>query len=216
MDDRKLSRRQLLKAAAALGVTGAALDPLTAFADEGEGSQVTWDLVLLAAGPVVTRGGHASANTDSAKSSRITVTGHGTFPNVDGCSPNVTGGGTWTVVKPATETDTRCFGSPTGVNGTYRVVELLSWRPAPGGSLPIPDHTGDKGKPSAGLATLRVLYDNGRRGTLTVSCELPGAPDCMFEGITASMDYEDFWSREEPTATDGRTLFHIAEEGESD
>jgi hypothetical protein len=219
MDDRKLSRRQLLKAAGALGVAAAALDPIKAFADDDEGSgRVTWDITnvnFVAGSPThVTRGGHAKAKSTNGMhgvTAEITVTGHGTFPNTDKCSKNVTGGGTWAVTGT---TDPKCFPG----NGNYRVIELLSWHPAPG-TLPLPDNTGDKGKPSSGLATLRVLYDNGRRGTLTVSCDLPvGAPACMFEGITASMDYEDFWQAEKPVGgVDGnRTLFHISSNGEGD
>ena len=201
MEGRKLSRRQLLKAAGAVSVAGVVLDPTKALADDEEdGSQVTWDIVLLTGG-AVTRGGHASA--DAEDGSRITVTGHGTFPNVDSCTTAVTGGGTWSITRPGT--DERCFVG----SGNYQVTELLSWHPAPGGFLPPSDQTGDEGKPSAGLAILRVLYDNGRRGTLTVSCDLPGAPPCLFEGITASMVYEDFANHEEPTETDGRTLFHV-------
>jgi hypothetical protein len=147
---------------------------------------------------------------DAEDGSTITVTGHGTFPNVDRCSPVVTGGGTWHIDRKTT--DTRCF---TG-GGNYRVTELLSWQAAAGGTLPIPDDTNDKGKPSAGLAILRIEYSNGQQGTLTVSCDLPGAPECMFEGITASMAHEDFWSHHKPTANDGRTLFHISEPGDSD
>jgi hypothetical protein len=99
------------------------------------------------------------------------------------------------------------------------VIELLSWHPAAGKLPPgLGDSTGDKGTPSSGLATLRVLYNNGRRGTLTVSCDLPvGAPACMFEGITASMDYEGFWQNQAPGTGEGnRTLFHIRSDGEDD
>ena len=219
MDDRKLSRRQLLKAAGALGVAAAALDPIKAFADENEGQgRVTWDLInvnFANGGPThITRGGHAKAQSTNGMhvvTAEITVTGHGTFPNTDKCSKDVTGGGTWAVTGT---TDAACFPG----SGNYQVIELLSWHPAPG-TLPLPDNTGDRGTPSSGLATLRVLYDNGRRGTLTVSCDLPvGAPACMFEGITASVDYEDFWQAEKPVGGEegNRTLFHISSNGEGD
>jgi hypothetical protein len=218
MDDRKLSRRQVLKAAGALGVAAVAFDPIKAFADDDESSgRVTWDLInvnFVNGSPThITRGGHAEAkstNGNHVVTAEITVTGHGTFPNTDKCSKNVTGGGTWAVTGT---TDPACFPG----SGKYRVTELLSWHPA-SGTLPLPDSTGDKGKPSSGLATLRVLYDNGRRGTLTVSCHLPvGAPACTFEGITASMDYQDFWQTEAAGAVEGnRTLFHISSNGEGD
>ena len=222
MDNRKLSRRQLLKAAGALGVAAAALDPMKVFADENEGQgRVTWDIInvnFVNGSPThVTRGGHAKAQSTNGMhtvTAEITVTGHGTFPNTDKCSKDVTGGGTWAVTGT---TDPACFPG----SGNYQVIELLSWHPAPG-TLPLPDNTGDRGTPSSGLATLRVLYhnENGtqRRGTLTVSCDLPvGSPACMFEGITASMDYEDFWQTEKPGAGEGnRTLFHISSNGGGD
>jgi hypothetical protein len=204
MDDRKLNRRQLLKAAGALGAAAAVLDPTRVLADE-EGGQgrVTWDIVTVGPGGA-SRGGEASAFSEDG--SRITVTGHGTFPNADRCSHDVTGGGTWKIT--AVSSDPRCFRG----SGKYRVIELLSWHPAPGGTLPIPDNTNDKGSVSAGLVTLRLLFDNGHRGTLTVSCDLPGAPGCMFEGITASMVYEDFWNHDKG----GFTLFHVSGNGNGD
>jgi hypothetical protein len=222
MDDRKLSRRQLLKAAGALGVAAAALDPIKAFADEDEGNgRVTWDIINISfatGSPHITRGGWAKAmSTDNnhATTAEISVTGHGTFPNRDKSSKDVTGGGTWKVTTTAAAPNA-CFPG----SGNYRVTELLSWHPA-SGTLPLTDSTGDKGKPSSGLATLRLLYDNGRRGTLTVSCHLPvGAPACTFEGITASMDYEDFWKNEAPASSPmipgNRTLFHVSDGGEGD
>lgn len=217
MNERRLSRRQLLKAAGALGAAAVVLDPTKVFADEGEGEgRVTWDIInvnFASGGPTqITRGGHASAmstdNTHVVKA-KITVTGRGTFPNTDACSKDVTGGGTWSVTGTS---DAACFPG----SGNYEVIELLSWHPA-AGTLPLPDNTGDKGTPSSGVATLRVHFDNGRRGTLTVSCHLPAGPTpaCIFEGITASMDYEDFWQAEAPVGgVEGdRTVFHISSDG---
>src|SRR5438132_9126928 len=106
MDNRKLSRRQLLKAAGALGVAAAAFDPIKAFADEGDGNgRVTWDIINVnfnaSGSPThVTRGGHAKAQSTNGMhivTAEINVTGHGTFPNTDKCSKDVTGGGTWSI-----------------------------------------------------------------------------------------------------------------------
>jgi hypothetical protein len=216
MGERRINRRQLLKAAGAIGAAAAVLEPANILADEGEGEgRVTWDLVNVTTGCVM-RGGEASAmSTDNSSppkpTARITLTGHGTFPNTDKSSKDVTGGGKWTV----TSDHEACFPG----HGEYRVIELLSWHPA-AGTLPLGDCTGDKGKPSSGLAILRVLYSNGRRGTVTVSCHLPAGPTpaCMFEGITATMDYEDFWMNEAPVAgkEGNRTLFHVSSEDERD
>src|SRR3989442_6572359 len=188
MDDRKLSRRQLLKAAGVLGVAAATLDPIKVLADENEGQgRVTWDIInvnFVNGSPThITRGGNAKAQSTNGMhtvTAEITVTGHGTFPNTDKCSKDVTGGGNSAVTGTS---DARCLPG----DGHYQVIELLSWHPA-AGTLPLPDNTGDRGTPSSGLATLRVLYhnENGtqRRGTLTVSCDLPvGSPACMFEVI---------------------------------
>ena len=46
-----------------------------------------------------------------------------------------------------------------------------------------------------GLAVLRIEYDDGSHGILMVSCHGTGTPNSVFEGITASKDFVDFWSR---------------------
>lgn len=155
---------------------------------------------------------HASARSNDG--SRITVTGSGTFPDVRHRSrKDVTGGGTWTVVA----SDSRCFPG----NGTFKVTELLDWTPE-GGTPPLPcDQIGPD--PSSGLAKLRVHYSNGKSGVLTVSCHFVGSPDCVFEGITASMEYEDFYNREAPMGMPGqpgfqegnRTTFHFLQNGDA-
>ncbi len=223
MGERKLSRRQLIKAAGLLGAAAAVIDPIKVFADDDEDEGlVTWDIVnvnFVNGSPTkVTRGGTAKAmSTDPnhAPTGEITVTGHGTFPNADRCSSDVTGGGTWKVTSRSAD----CFPG----SGTYRVTELLSWHRAPG-TLPLPDATGDSGTPSSGLAVLRVRFTDAASGkshpgTLTVSCHLPAGPTpaCTFEGITASVEYEDFWQNEAPGASEGnRTLFHVSSSDEED
>jgi hypothetical protein len=73
----------------------------------------------------------------------------------------------------------------------------------------------------AGLAKLRVSYSNGTTGVLTVSCHGAGTPDCVFEGITASMDYEDFWNAEAPDPAPpdvdaNRTAFHVVRKNDDE
>ncbi|HEY9287434.1 MAG TPA: twin-arginine translocation signal domain-containing protein [Candidatus Dormibacteraeota bacterium] len=211
MNDRHITRRQILKGAAAAGVVGALGAAAPAFAEgEDEGRRVRWDLINVATG-CVSPGGQASARSNDG--SKITVSGTGTFPFVrNKCRKDVTGGGTWMV----TASDPRCFPG----SGTFKVTELLSWTTA-GGTPPLPcDNIGPHS--SSGLATLRVAYSNGNSGTLTISCHFVGSPNCVFEGITATMDYEDFWNREAPVGMPGmpgflegnRTTFHILEHGE--
>jgi len=60
-----------------------------------------------------------------------------------------------------------------------------------------------------GLAFLRIRYSDGSRGVLVVSCRFnPGA---VFEGITASKGFVDYWSHVGPVpgVDGGRTLFHF-------
>jgi len=212
MTDLHTTRRQILKGAAAVGAVGALVGPAAVFAegDDGEGRRVRWDIILVGSG-CVAPGGMASASSNDG--SKITIGGTGTFPNVmNKCRKDVTGGGTWTV----TASDSRCFPG----TGTFKVTELLEWTTA-GGTPPLPcDNIGPHS--TSGLATLRVRYSNGKTGTLTISCHFVGSPNCVFEGITATMDYEDFWNREAPVGMPGmpgflegnRTNFHFIDNNE--
>jgi hypothetical protein len=73
------------------------------------------------------------------------------------------------------------------------------------------DTIGDRADSRAGLAILRISYSDGSRGTLTVSCHLQGTPASVFEGITASKSFIDYWSREAdvPGVDANRTIFHV-------
>ncbi len=114
-------------------------------------------------------------------------------------------------------------GAPTG-SGAYWVTELIRFTEAPGLANAlvidnIPGATGDLTDNRAGLLFVKIAYSDGSKGVLTVSCDLPGgpgpdrpgAPPTLFEGITASKGFVDYWNREAPVAgVDGnRTLFHI-------
>lgn len=145
--------------------------------------------------------------------SKITLTGHGTFePGEPG---EVTGGGTWTTFDPS--------GTVTGT-GRYRVTELIRFTVAPGFNNGltidnIPGATGDLTDNRAGLLFVKIAYSDGSKGVLVVSCDLPGgpgpdrpgAPSSLFEGITASKGFVDYWNRVAPVpGVDGnRTLFHV-------
>ena len=172
-----------------------------------------WDLIHVRSfnPPVVFPGGTASALANDG--SKIMLTGRGTF---DPCEPaDVTGRGRWTTFDSS--------GVQTG-SGTYRVTELIRFTLAPGfnnGSTidNIPGATGDLTDNRAGLAFLKITYSDGSKGVLVVSCVLPGgpgpdrpgAPGSIFEGITASKGYVDYWNRVAPMPNvDGnRTLFHV-------
>jgi hypothetical protein len=200
----EVTRREVLKGAAAVGVLGALGVPAAALAEDGPNVRIRWDIVNILT-PCVTPGGHSSARTiDGA---RITITGSGTFPNTNRCRKNVTGGGTWTIT-PGTAAS-GCFSG----SGDFTVTELLSWVVAPGTFPPglTCDAIGDPADIRAGLAKLRVSYSNGETGVLTISCHLFGTPDCVYEGITTTMRYEDFTFPEPPApgVDANRNAFHI-------
>jgi TAT (twin-arginine translocation) pathway signal sequence len=210
MTNPKITRRQIIKGAAAVGAIGAFGLPTAAFADEGNGGSeadglIRWDLIDITP-PDVRAGGDDTAS--SADGSTVTWTGSGTFrPS----SPRaVSGGGTWAT------TNTTFPGS-----GTYRVTELISWRLAPGtlvGTAITNDHIGRLEDTRAGLATLRVKYSDGLDGVLFVSCTLKGTPASVYEGTNGSRNYIDFF-KPAPNAFGphaNRTLFHAIGEGAED
>jgi hypothetical protein len=164
-----------------------------------QAQHVRWDIISLTSPPIIaTAGGVASAKAND--NSTITVTGTGTFvapAGGGGTSSAATGGGTWTVCNAA---GTVC------ANGAYQVTGLVRWEPAPGTLSPAITDTIDDGQASAGLAVLRVTYNDSERGVLVVSCRVSSAtPASVFEGITASKGFVDYWNRQAASFT----LFHI-------
>ena len=171
-----------------------------------EKGRVRWDIINLAFTTplVVSEGGPASALANDG--SKITLTGSGTFRSNGGDSENVTGGGNWTTFAAA--------GGATTGSGTYKVKKLVSFVLAPGTQVALTDTIGPVANSRAGLAVLRVAYSDGSEGVLVVSCHLGGAvvtPDSVFEGITASKGFVDYWNRVAPVTgvAGGRTNFHI-------
>ena len=164
-------------------------------------STVRWDIISVDFSTgTASAGGIASARAND--NSKITVTGSGTFQVEDGKLEEATGGGSWTTFNASNV--------GTG-SGTYRVTGAVRWEPAPG-TPPLPnDNIGNRADTSAGLAVLRIRYSDGSAGILVVSCHLLGTPDSVFEGITASKGFADYWNREAPPAPPGnanRTVFH--------
>jgi hypothetical protein len=174
-----------------------------------------WDIIFISTfdavnGNVIDAGGMASASAQDT--SKITLTGSGTFTVGD--SEDVTGGGTWqTVGEPPASTIN---------SGDYRVTGLVRFDVAPGAQASnAKDHIGDGtlADNRGGLAILRIAYSDGSKGILAVSCDLPGnpppgpagSPHSIFEGITASKGFVDYWNRAAPAAgvNGNRTLFHV-------
>ena len=97
-------------------------------------------------------------------------------------------------------------------SGTYKVSGFVEFHLAPG-TVPLPNDTiGNLADVRAGLAVLRIDYSDGARGILVISCHFTGTPDSVFEGITASKAFVDYWNREVAPAPPGdanRTAFHV-------
>jgi hypothetical protein len=198
-------------------ILGASLSllPVLAVADtRDDAATIRWDIIHIVtfspSGNVIAEGGMASALAQNK--SMITLTGSGTFTLGD--SDDVTGGGTWQTVAPPPESTTH--------SGTYRVTRLVRFDVAPGAQASnAKDLIGDGtlADNRGGLAILRIAYSDGSKGILIVSCDLPGnrppgpagSPDTLFEGITASKGFVDYWNRAAPVPNiDGnRTLFHV-------
>jgi len=165
----------------------------------GEAAHVRWDIIHVDfANLTLSAGGQASAFANDQSS--ITLTGSGTFVASAGdeeTSSAVTGGGTWHTFNPT--------GKATG-SGTYSVTGLVRWEPAPGTLPPgFVDLIGDPADTSPGLAVLRIAYSDGSAGVLVLSCTFDGTPPAVFEGVTASKGFVDYWNRQEENFTD----FHV-------
>jgi hypothetical protein len=175
-----------------------------------QATHIRWDLITVTVTAVpftitIDAGGSASAFAND--NSEITLTGSGTFvapAGGGGTSDAVTGGGTWQTSDP--------LGIATG-SGTYQVTGLVRWEVAPGNQDGVVDHIGTGATYRAGLAVLRIEYSDGEAGVLTLSCMGLGttSPAGVFEGITASKGYVDYWNREAPSIPNDEnfTNFHV-------
>jgi hypothetical protein len=183
-------------AAFALAVAGGAVGG-------SDNHKMRWDIVSIDFGAgTVDAGGFASAL--AADGSKITMTGSGTFRSNPGNPQSVTGGGTWTTFSPG--------GAATG-SGTYEVTGFVDFDVAPGTAPPLTILIDDAADARAGLAFLRIAYSDGSDGVLVVSCHLVGTPDSVFEGITASKGFTDYFNAVPPApgVDANRTLFTVAD-----
>jgi hypothetical protein len=195
---------------------------LAARAGGGGATRIRWDLIHLI-GNVLSAGGSDSAK--AADGSEITLTGSGTFLSVPGHGQGhgeghgngeaqaVTGGGTWETFDST--------GASTG-SGTYEVTGLVSFENAGPNGVPPPtliDTIGNYLDARGGLAVLRIVYSDGERGVLTVSCHGPvNVPNTVFEGITTTKGIVGYVDRGKPVnGVDGnRTVFHVLPHGGDD
>jgi hypothetical protein len=166
------------------------------------GQKYRWDIISIDfATSTINAGGSASAIANDG--STITLTGEGTFNAASNFSNrNVTGGGTWKTFDPS--------GNPTA-SGTYQVTSFVSFTVAPGTPRQPHDNIGDLEDQRAGLLFVTIEYSDGSTGVLTVSCDLIGTPDSVFEGIRVSKGFVDYWNGTEPVpgVNGNRTNFHI-------
>jgi hypothetical protein len=173
------------------------------FSASASNHHMRWDIISVDFGTgTVSAGGVASARAN-LDLSKITLTGSGTFRSNSGNPQDVTGGGTWQTFNAS--------GVSTG-SGTYTVTGLVSFILAPG-TFPLShDNIGNEADVRAGLLVVQIAYSDGSEGTLAVSCHIVGTPDPVFEGVTASKGFVDYWNREAPPAPPGnanRTAFHV-------
>src|SRR5712691_10792209 len=175
-----------------LAAIGVAVLMLSAYvgtpAAHSNDTKVRWDIVSIDFSTnTASAGGPASALANDG--SKITVTGSGTF--APGEEDEVTGGGNWTARDASNNT--------TG-SGTYKVTGLVRFDLAPG-TFPS-GNTDEIGNPldvRAGLLVVAISYSEGSKGVVTVSCHLVGTPDSVFEGVTASKGFVDYWNPQPPS-----------------
>ena len=166
------------------------------------GTKYRWDIISIDfAAASINAGGHASAIAND--SSSITLTGEGTFNAASTFGNlNVTGGGTWQTFDHS--------GNSTA-SGTYQVTSFVSFTVAPGTSRLPNDNIGNIKDQRGGLLFVTIQYSDGSPGVLTVSCDLLGTPDSVFEGIRVSKGFVDYWNGTAPVGgvNGNRTNFHI-------
>jgi len=196
-----------------IGVTLCSFLGVGALRADDDDVRIRWDIVSINfATGTASEGGIASARAKpnvTTNVSRITFTGSGTFPARGGPSSDVTGGGTWETQNQA--------GVTTGA-GRYKVTGMVRWEVAPG-TFPLPnDNIGKPEDVRAGLAVLRITYSDGSRGIVVVSCHFVGTPNSVFEGITASKGFVDYFNPEPdvPRVDANRTIFHVVRDDDDD
>jgi hypothetical protein len=171
-----------------------------------QAKHVRWDIMRFNSDfTAFSAGGTLSAT--AVDESKITLMGTGTFvqPASDrGTSNAVTGGGTWNIQFPTGN-------NPSSASGTYTVEGLVQYTEAPGtffGSG-VTDNIGDVEDTHAGLGILSILYSDGDRGILLVSCNLNGMTfPPIYEGATATKGFVDYFAPVLP-GDPNATVFHF-------
>jgi hypothetical protein len=195
MAETRITRRQALVGAGAIGALGA-LAPTAALADdEGKGKLVRWDLVQIVSGVVLAGG--TDTGQDSATKDVVHLTGSG---QAEPARREAAGGGTFV----------HQHGDGTAVaHGVYVVTGFKAFDNA-GGTLVgtgLKDGIGELDETTGGILSLHVhlVPSSGpaHDGVLSVNCTLPGSRPGIGEGITLSVGPLNF------TEHGGATLFHV-------
>ena len=175
---------------------------IAAPAVNAQARHVRWDIVVFAfpSPGVVTVSAGGTLSATAVDGSQITLTGTGTFvqpASGKGTSSAVTGGGTWATNTPS-------------ASGTYTVTGFVRYDEAPGtlAGSGVTDTIGDIRDTHAGLGILSILYSDGERGVLLVSCNLgPPTPPIVYEAVSATKGFVNYYTPipHDPDAT----LFHF-------
>jgi hypothetical protein len=196
MDERRISRRQILIGAGALGALGPFLTPAAARANDNQGGLVRWDLIQIVAAGSTTEvvAGGSDVAKDSAGDT-VTLTGSGEA-NVD--EGSAAGGGTFLAQ----------FRGGT-LSGVYVVTGFNSFQNHGGSLAPtgLVDGIGHITATTGGILSVNVRFTattgQTANGVLEVHCQLPGSSPTTEEGIVVTVETFKF------TQNGGFTLFHI-------
>jgi hypothetical protein len=203
MDKRRISRRQVLIGAGALGALGPFLGPATARAD-GEVGLLRWDLVAIKSAGTTTEvvAGGTNQGKDNATQDTVDVTGSGQA-NLD--EGTAAGGGTF-VHKHSDGTVV--------ASGVYVVTGLRSFQHLGGSLVPagLVDGIGHIAATTGGILSLDIHGFLASGGTvnavLNVHCNLPGASPATEEGVVLTVSPAPGVTFHF-TQNGGVTLFHI-------
>ncbi len=174
----------------------------------GQAQHVRWDIISLdfsTVPPTFNPGGFAEAKAPDF--STIRFTGSGTFvvpAGRAGGSSAVTGGGTW---------QTRNAANVVTGSGAYEIIALVTFEFA-GFQSQTPtfiDSIGDTLERANGTAVLKIEYSDGEQGVLVIGCHGPGAPDGIFEGVSATKGFKTYDTVQSPAplVDANRTIFHV-------
>ncbi len=202
MEQRRISRRQILIGAGALGALGPFLGPAAARAD-GEGGLLRWDLVAIRKAGATTEviAGGTDQGKDSASGDIVELTGSGQANTDEGTAA---GGGTFVHTHDGTVV----------ASGVYVVTGLRSFQNDGGSLVPtgLVDGIGHIEATTGGILSVNIQGFLDRGGTvsavLEVHCNLPGTSPAVEEGIVLTVSPAPGVTFHF-TQNGGFTLFHI-------